>query len=69
MAHKWAGFKVRDILRRKKSSIRFAPLPPASTSWSEIEDMTWEEIEDGARLNRPGFKMIRKLLADQRFDR
>jgi hypothetical protein len=31
--------------------------------------MTWEEIEAGAKANRPGFKTVRKLLSDRRFDR
>ena len=31
--------------------------------------MMWEEIERGAASNLPGFKMVRKLLTDQRFDR
>jgi hypothetical protein len=31
--------------------------------------MMWEEIDQAAQRNEPGFKTIRKLLADQRFDR
>jgi hypothetical protein len=31
--------------------------------------MTWEQIEEGARANRPGFKVVRKLLTDKRFDK
>jgi hypothetical protein len=31
--------------------------------------MSWEEIEYGAELNEPGFKVVRKLLTDKRFDR
>jgi hypothetical protein len=31
--------------------------------------MTWEEIEDGAEANVPGFKVVRKLLTDKRFDK
>ena len=31
--------------------------------------MTWEQVEDGARANRPGFKVVRKLLTDKRFDK
>jgi hypothetical protein len=34
-----------------------------------LMEMTWEQIEAGARTGRPGFKTIRKLLADKRFDR
>jgi hypothetical protein len=69
MAHKFAGMRVADILRTKKGSIRTAPLPAGSPSWQDIESMSWDEIEDGAKRNLPGFKTIRKLLADQRFDR
>ncbi len=73
--HKFAGLRVADIvrvadiLRTKKTSIRFAPLPIGSLTWVEFELMLWEQIEDGARRNEPGFKMVRKLLTDQRFDR
>jgi len=67
--HKFAGMTGREILRTKKASVRTAPLPGGSPSWSEIEDMMWEEIEAGAAENRPGFKTIRKLLTDRRFDR
>jgi len=31
--------------------------------------MTWEEIERGAHENKPGFKVVRKLLTDKRFDK
>jgi hypothetical protein len=31
--------------------------------------MTWEEIEGGAEANVPGFKVVRKLLTDKRFDK
>ncbi len=31
--------------------------------------MLWEEIEAGAELNYPGFKVVRKLLSDKRFDK
>jgi hypothetical protein len=30
--------------------------------------MEWEEIELGARANLPGFKTVRQLLTDKRFD-
>ena len=67
--HKFAGMTGREILRTKKASVRSASLPAGSPSWSEIEDMMWEEIEAGATDNRLGFKTIRKLLSDRRFDR
>jgi hypothetical protein len=69
MSHKYDGLRVSDILRTKKASVRTAPLPPGSPSWSEFESMTWEEIDEGARRNLPGYKTVRKLLTDQRFDR
>jgi hypothetical protein len=69
MPHRFAGMLVRDILRIKKGSIRTAPLPPGAPTWSEIDAMIWEEIDEAAQRNEPGFKTIRKLLADQRFDR
>lgn len=69
MPHKFAGLRVSEILRIKKASIRVAPLPPGLPSWAEFEGMTWEEIEEGARKNLPGYKIVRKLLTDQRFDR
>jgi hypothetical protein len=31
--------------------------------------MTWEQIEDGAAEDKPGFKVVRKLLSDKRFDK
>jgi hypothetical protein len=69
MVHKYAGMRVIEILRGKKASIRAAPLPAGSPSWSQFEPMYWEEIESGAKQNLPGFRTIRKLLTDQRFDK
>ncbi|HSI35424.1 MAG: hypothetical protein ACAI43_25815 [Phycisphaerae bacterium] len=66
---KYDGMTVSEVLRQKKASIRTAPLPPGSPSWSELEPMRWEAIESGARQNLPGYKTVRKLLTDQRFDR
>jgi len=31
--------------------------------------MTWEQIEQGAQQNMPGYKEIRKLLSEKRFDK
>ncbi len=67
--HKYSGMSGREILQLKKSSVRAAPLPRGSPSWKRIEEMIWEEIDEAARLNTPGFKTIRELLTDQRFDR
>jgi hypothetical protein len=69
MAHKFAGLTIREILRAKKGSVRAAPLPVGTPSWNDLENWTWEQLEDGARSNLPGLKTVRKLLSDQRFDR
>ena len=69
MPHKYAGRRVSEILKAKKGSVRAAPLPVGSPTWLELEAMMWEQTEAGARQNFPGFKMVRKLLSDQRFDR
>jgi hypothetical protein len=63
------GQKVADILKRKKASIKQARLPQGSPDWETFVEMTWEQIEAGARANRPGFKVVRKLLTDKRFDK
>ncbi|MFN6572706.1 hypothetical protein [Dendronalium sp. ChiSLP03b] len=60
---------MSDILKSKKGSIKQAPLPEESPSWDEFGEMLWEEIEAGAEANQPGFKVIRKLLSDKRFDK
>lgn len=60
---------VSEILRQKKASVRTAPLPAGSPGWDKLESMTWEDIDAGAKENRPGFKTVRKLLTDRRFDR
>jgi hypothetical protein len=60
----FAGRKVSDILKRKKASIKQARLPRGSPDWDTFMQMTWEQIEEGARTNRPGFKVVRKLLMD-----
>jgi hypothetical protein len=69
MPHKFAGLRVADILLLKLGSIRSAPLPAGAPTWAEIEAMTWEAVDAAARRNEPGFKTVRKLLTDQRFDR
>jgi hypothetical protein len=60
---------VIDILKLKKGSIKQAQLPPGSPDWDEFSLMTWAQIEEGAHENRPGFRVVRKLLTDRRFDR
>ena len=61
--------KVSGILKGKKGSIKNAPLPLGSPSWEEIQGLTWAEIEEGVRQGKPGYRTIRKLLTDKRFDR
>jgi len=60
---------VSDILKTKKGSIRNAELPSGAPSWDEILDMPFSQIEAGARANLPGYKIIKKLLTDGRFNR
>jgi hypothetical protein len=69
LPHRFAGLKVVEILRQKRASIRQAPLPEDAPGWEQFVQMTWEQINDGARENKPGFKVVRKLLTDRRFDR
>ena len=61
--------KVSDILKGKLGSIMRAPLPSGSPAWSDIMDMTMEEVRAAARSNQPGFKTILKLLTDSRFNK
>ena len=60
---------VREILRGKKGSIRQAPLPKGSPSWEEVLDLPLSEIERRASSDETGYRTIRKLLKDKRFDR
>jgi len=60
---------VAEMLRRKKASVQDAPLPAGSPGWDEIRDERLSEVERKARLNVPGYKTIRKLLSDRRFDK
>jgi hypothetical protein len=69
MPSKYDGMTVREILRLKKANVRNAPLPPGSPAWDGILDWPWEDVDQAAKANRPGFKTIRKLLTDGRFDR
>jgi hypothetical protein len=69
MARKNAGKSVGEILLGKKGSVRNAPLERGSPSWDEIERMTWEEVTEKAEADVPGFKTIKKLLGDKRFDK
>jgi RHS repeat-associated protein len=64
-----AGKTVAEILKSKKASIRNAAPDPGSPSWEDILNETWESIEAGARAGRTGFRTIRKLLTDSRFNK
>jgi hypothetical protein len=67
--HRFAGMTVSEILKQKKASVLTAPLEPDSPSWKDLESLTWEEVDRGAQQSLPGYKTIRKLLSDRRFDR
>lgn len=69
MPHQNAGKTVGKILKGKKGSVTNAPLEPGSPSWSDIGAMTWEEIVAQAEADVPGFRTIKKLLGDKRFDK
>ena len=64
-----ADLTVAEILRRKKASIRAAALPAGAPSWDDIQNERMSEIDRRARQNVPGYKTIKKLLSDRRFDR
>ena len=61
--------RVADVLKRKKGSIKNAPLGGGSPSWDDFSKMTMRDIEAGARANKPGYKTALKLLRDRRFNR
>jgi hypothetical protein len=44
-------------------------LVEGSPAWKEIEALTWEEIVAKAEADVRGFKTIKKLLGDKRFDK
>ncbi|MEG3085379.1 RHS repeat-associated core domain-containing protein [Sphingomonas sp. PB2P12] len=60
---------VEEALRERKGSIKNAPLPKGSPSWSDIGKTTLGEIQARARAGEPGYKTIHKLLNDTRFIR
>lgn len=63
------GKTVREILKWKVGSVRTAPFEEGSPSWDDILDTVWEEIVAKAKANLPGYRTIKKLLSDQRFDK
>ena len=60
---------VEDILKRKKGTIKQAPLEPGSPSWDDILGETWRSIKRKARQRKKGYRTFRKLLIDGRFDK
>ena len=60
---------VARILKRKKGTIKYAPLSPGSPSWGDIAGETWKSIKRKARRRVTGYTTFRKLLLDRRFDR
>jgi hypothetical protein len=60
---------VGEILRRKQVSIKNAHLEEGAPTWQDILDLPFKEIDRRARQGLPGYRTIRKLLTDCRFDR
>jgi hypothetical protein len=56
-------------LKRKRAAIMQAALEPGSSSWDDILEMTWEEINERARNRETGFKTFKKLLGKAEYDR
>lgn len=63
------GKRVGAILAGKKASIKNAPLPRGFPGWDEVDSMVWEDVVARARRNEPGFRELRKLLSDKRFNK
>jgi RHS repeat-associated protein len=64
-----ADVTVSDVLAGKVGKITRAPLPPGSPAWADIQDMSIADVRAAAKANEPGFKMIYKLLNDNRFNK
>lgn len=60
---------VEEILKRKKATIRQAPLESGSPSWEDIRSERWKDIKRKARRRKKGYRTFRKLLTDKRFDK
>ena len=60
---------VGEVLKGKKGSITNAPLPEGSPSWDDVRGKTMDEIEKAAKAGTPGYKTIKKLLTDKRFNK
>lgn len=68
-AHKYARKTAEEILKEKQGRIKNAPLDEGSPSWDDILEMTWEEVEERAQKNEPGFRTFYKLLKRKRYDK
>jgi hypothetical protein len=66
---RYAGKIVREILKKKKASIKDQPLDHGSPSWDDIWDLPWEEIVKRAQQRRTGYKTIKKLLGSREYDK
>ncbi|MGI8551204.1 MAG: hypothetical protein ACR2PL_10545 [Dehalococcoidia bacterium] len=60
---------VNHILKRKKGAIKSARLPKGFPGWDQIGDVTWGNVKERAANNEPGFRELKKLLGDRRFDK
>ena len=67
--HKNSGKTVREILEGKKGSIKDPPLEDGSPTWDKLLDVTWEEIDQGAKRRLPGYQTIKKLLGKKEYDK
>jgi hypothetical protein len=65
--HKYAGKTVAEILKKKQGRIKNAPLDAGSPGWGDILDLTWDEIEQRAQDNEPGFRTFHKLLTQRKY--
>ena len=69
MADQTPGKRLQRSCAASKASIKDAPLEPGSPSWDEFLHLTWEEVEERARRDEPGFRTIQKLLKRRRFNK
>jgi RHS repeat-associated protein len=60
---------VADVLKGKQGSITNAPLPEGSPSWDDVRGQTMDEIDKAAKAGKIGYKTIKKLLNDKRFNK
>jgi hypothetical protein len=67
--HKYAGKTVKEIHKTTQRRIKNAPFDEGSPSWDDIMDLTWEEVEQRAQDNEPGFRTVRKLLDRKKYDK